>query len=1151
VALAYLASERHRPVPRDELADVVWGEELPGSWEQMLRGLALKIRRALGEGGIDGAAALVTVAGTLQLRLPADVVVDTEEAAAALAAAQTAVETGDAAQADAQARQATEVAARQFAPGAVGVWVERRQAELRELHLSALEVRAHAALAVADWQAAVTVAEEALALDRYRESAYQLLMAAHAGAGSRGEALATYERCRRVLAEELGVSPSAATEAAYLRLLGDEAPPAVAALAPLALPAAVAAPPGSFVVGREAECEALVVAFKRATVEGRRAVLVGGEPGVGKTTLVAHAALVAHAQGARILYGRCDEDLGVPYQPFAQALSQYVLTAPIWELTDHVAAHGGEALRLVPALGRRLPGTPPPPPVDADTARWRLFEAVVGLLATAAMAAPVVVVLDDLHWATPATLQLLRHALSQTADERILLLGTYRHSEIGPDHPLTATLADLRRVPGVERVTLDGLDRAGVEAFIVATRDAAPDELAPLGGALWAQTAGNPFFLGELLRDLDETHAMPLRDGAWRSDDGAIDVPAGVVEVVGRRLARLSPTTNRVLTVASVIGAEFDLDVVERAVAEADADLALDGVEEASAAQLVVEAGAPGAYRFRHGLVRDALYGNLGAVRRARLHRRVGEAIEALPGEAGDRLPALAHHFAEAAATGCIDQAADYALAAADHFLRIPAADAAVATLQRAVKVFDARRAGDDERRTALLLKLLTFQATLEHLLGRHDVAHDLLLRGLEAVPGTASTEAAVLKLELSVDALYRGDFAAQHAWGNDARQTAGVLKNEVLQACSAAVLAYGDYSVGAVQDGITHAEEAAALIDRLDDVELGARLDTMYFLGWSEYFLERFENAIRHLRRGTSVAGSTGKGHLLGPMMLGEVMALTARGQLSAAKDVVESAVDAARISTNPQALSWALFESCWVSAHAGDFVAALAAGEEAVALTRDLDENILSRAARTHLAWAYVHAGDPERCIQLMTEAGAPEFPFIEPARRAFWYEVLSQAELARENLQAASRWASRADGLGLPVAGGAATRARAAAEMWLGNLVRATELALAAANDAAEAEAPIEAARSRLLAGLALALGGKREEAIVQLGVAERELVGCGAAGFRDQAARALRWLGRPVRMTSTVLAPSLGTSQLASGEAEITEARRLWTNRPTDR
>ncbi len=726
VALAYLACERHRPVPRDELAEVLWGEELPASWEQMLRGVAFKIRGALGAADLDGAVALATVAGTYQLQLPAEVAVDVEEAATALSDARTALDAGDAAAADTLAAQAAEIAARHFAPGATGVWVERRQAELRELHLSALEVRAQAALARAEWLDALVAAEEAVALEPYRESAYQLLMAAHAGAGNRGAALEAYERCRAVLTEALGVNPSPATDATYLRLLGDEGARGLegSAQAPaLVLPRALAAAPGSFVVGRVAETNALAAAFKRATVDGRHAVLVAGEPGVGKTTLVAHGARLAYGEGARVLYGRCDEDLGVAYQPFAQALAQYVLGAPVGELIDHVAAHGGELMRLVPALARRLPGTAPPYSVDADSDRWRLFEAVVGLLRRAAVAAPVVLVLDDLHWAAPATLQLLRHLLASDDAERLLVVVTYRDSEVGRDHPLTAALADLRRQPGVEWLSLRGLDEAGVEAFVAATSGDAEDP-APLARALWSHTAGNPFFVGELLRHLGETGAVFRRAGPWRyySGDAQLDVPAGVVDVVGRRLGRLSEDANRALTLAAVVGIDFDLDVLERAAGQAESDATLDAVEEGVAARLVVEVGTPGSYRFAHALVRDALCGRLGAARRARLHRLVGEAIESGSGEDGDRLPALAHHFAEAATAGCAEKAADYAVAAADHALALPAADAAVAILQRGLGALDALRPPDHQRRVAVLLALS--QALYRD--GRNDEGRDV-----------------------------------------------------------------------------------------------------------------------------------------------------------------------------------------------------------------------------------------------------------------------------------------------------------------------------------------------------------------------------------------------------------------------------------------
>lgn len=181
-----------------------------------------------------------------------------------------------------------------------------------------------------------------------------------------------------MLAEELGVSPSAATEAVYLDLLGTDSS-GTSSLGPppsVPLPYALAPSGGPAVVGRDAESETLMAAYGRARAAGRQAVLVAGEPGVGKTTLVAEMARRAHADGARVLYGRCDQELGVAFQPFAQAVGGYVLHAPVEELAEHVGEFGGELARIAPALTRRLPAAPPPAVADAGSDRWRLFEAV-------------------------------------------------------------------------------------------------------------------------------------------------------------------------------------------------------------------------------------------------------------------------------------------------------------------------------------------------------------------------------------------------------------------------------------------------------------------------------------------------------------------------------------------------------------------------------------------------------------------------------------------------------------------------------------------------------------------------------------------------------------------------------------------------------
>src|SRR5215213_10182681 len=212
----YLVCERHRPVAKDELADVLWGEDLPRSWDQMLRGNASKLRTILARAGLEPVVTLKSAFGAYQLVLPADVVVDVEEAASALDAASSALDTGGGPEdAYRAASHTVAVAARGFLAGWPGIWVEQRQSELRDLRVRALELVSRAAAAMGRWGEAVAAAEEAVAIEPFRESAYQLLMTAHRGAGNPAEALRAYERCRRLLAEELGVSPAAATERLY------------------------------------------------------------------------------------------------------------------------------------------------------------------------------------------------------------------------------------------------------------------------------------------------------------------------------------------------------------------------------------------------------------------------------------------------------------------------------------------------------------------------------------------------------------------------------------------------------------------------------------------------------------------------------------------------------------------------------------------------------------------------------------------------------------------------------------------------------------------------------------------------------------------------------------------------------------------------
>jgi class 3 adenylate cyclase len=419
-------------------------------------------------------------------------------------------------------------------------------------------------------------------------------------------------------------------------------------------------------VGRHTEREHLLRTWKEARAGARRVVLVSGEPGMGKTRLAAEVAAAAHDDGATVLFGRCDEDLGVPYQPFVEALDAYASTCPADELAEQVGAYGGDLARLVPRLSSRIPDLPEPLRAEPDTERYRLFEAVRTFLSAIADAAPVVLVLDDLHWAARPTLLLLRHVVRAEDQQRLLVIGTYRDTDLGRGHPLADMLADLRREQGVERIALRGLDEGEVGAFVeAASGQELGDDGASLAEAVHAETEGNPFFVGQVLRHLVESGALVQTEGRWARgvDADAIGIPEGVRDVIGRRLAHLADTTNDVLATAAVIGREFDADLLV-ASTTLDEEVAFDALEEAERARLITGVPErPGRYTFAHALVRSTLYDEISTTRRLRIHRRIGHALER---RGGDRhVDELARHFCECAALGEIDRAVTYGRQAA------------------------------------------------------------------------------------------------------------------------------------------------------------------------------------------------------------------------------------------------------------------------------------------------------------------------------------------------------------------------------------------------------------------------------------------------------------------------------------------------------
>jgi class 3 adenylate cyclase/tetratricopeptide (TPR) repeat protein len=467
------------------------------------------------------------------------------------------------------------------------------------------------------------------------------------------------------------------------------------------LPARLAVRPVVGVVGRETELSVVLEAFKRvAAGGGREVLLVSGEAGLGKTTLLAEAARVAFAEGACVLFGHCEEDLATPYQLFTGALGHLVTHARHEQLAEHVESWGPELALLVPALASRLPGLQASRATDADTERYQVFAAVVGLLDTVSQAQPVVLVLDDLQWADRASLQLLQHVLAVDHPMRVLVLGTYRDAELSRAHPLNDALAGLHRSGEVGRLELAGLDDAGIVSLMEAAAGHALDDTAVrLARALHRETDGNPFFVSEVLRHLAETGAIThdAVTGRWVATATleAMALPASVRTIIGARVGRLGPDAERVLSLAAVIGRDFDLDVLAAAAAMAHDDV-LDILDAAAAATLVRElTDTPGHYTFAHALIQHTLYEDLGATRRARAHRRVAEALEELYAEhPGSRVGELARHW-HAAQPADPAKALDYSQRAGDAALAALAPGDALRHYAQALTIFE--RSGDPD----------------------------------------------------------------------------------------------------------------------------------------------------------------------------------------------------------------------------------------------------------------------------------------------------------------------------------------------------------------------------------------------------------------------------------------------------------------------
>jgi DNA-binding SARP family transcriptional activator len=702
--LALLVLHAGEVVSRDRLIDELWHGEPPPAAEVTLRSHISRLRSTLGAEHL-----LSRQPGYVLVLAPEEL--DATRFERLRAEGRDALAQGRPAEAGDRLRDAlalwrgsvlADVAYEPFAQGEI--------ARLEDLRLAALEERIEADLALGRHAALVGELEALVTEHPLRERLCGQLMLALYRSGRQAEALESYQEARRLLTQELGLEPSEALKELQRAILAHD--PSLEAPRPSELGTvqaqATAASGAVPFVGRERELGDLLHGLEEALAGHGRSFLISGEPGIGKTRLAEQVSRRARERGAEVLVGRCWDAGGAPaYWPWVQAMRTHIQGSDRDLLRRELGRGAPDIAQILPELDELYDELPAPPSGDPEGVRFRVFEATTSFLRSASRTRPLVLVLDDLHAADAASLLLLQFLVAALADARILLLGVYRDVDPGLRHPLSETLAELRRHPVTRELPLSGLPEDDVASFVSLTSGREP--AARLVGTLHRATDGNPLFLGEVMRLLATEDALEsISDAAvWRRT-----IPESVRAVIRRRLRHLSENCQLVLVLASVLGPEFDLEALEQ-VSEASGDVLLDVLDEAARERIVADVpGQPGRLRFTHALIRDTLYDEVPPGRRVQLHRRVGDALEKLYADNIEpHLAELAHHFYESARPAAAEKALAYARRAGERSLGRLAYEEAARLFTVGLKVLDRMERPHDEIRCELLLALGDAQA--------------------------------------------------------------------------------------------------------------------------------------------------------------------------------------------------------------------------------------------------------------------------------------------------------------------------------------------------------------------------------------------------------------------------------------------------------
>jgi DNA-binding NarL/FixJ family response regulator/tetratricopeptide (TPR) repeat protein len=884
------------------------------------------------------------------------------------------------------------------------------------------------------------------------------------------------------------------------------------------------------------------------------AIEVVGEPGIGKTRLLKEIGLRAEQRAHLVLTGSASElERDLPFSVFVDAVDEYVKglePESLATLDENVQA---ELPHVLPSISTQPTGRKALRPE-----RYRSHRAVNALLQHLAEAKPLVLMLDDVHWADMASVELLGAMLRRPPAGAVLLALARRPRH--PADPLSVALDRAHRAAALTRIELGPLTQ--VEA-----KELLGESVGSAGlTVLYEESGGNPFYLEQLARSVERADVISADLVAFST---RIGIPPAVGAALSEELAGLSKTGRRLLDAAAVAGDPFELDLATAA-AEMSEAAATDAIDELLQFDLISETDVPRRFRFRHPIVRRAAYAATAPGWRLGAHERCAEALARQGATAASR----AHHLEHSARKG--DLGAVAVLREAGEWSSRLAPASAARWFGAALRLLPDTASGQD--RVSLLLpraanlaalgrlrdahadllecirlvergtadwrvRVATACAGVEHQRGLLKAAHDHLATALRELRNEESAEAVELMIELTVDGSFTGKFDSMRDWAGRAVAAARRVDDRSLCAAAVAVRALAGAFAGDGDAAQTLCDEATELVDALSDEEVARQLDALAHLATADLYLDRFPAASRHARRALEIARATGQGDLPPDVVAMLGGSLWVPGRPLEAEEFFEGAVEAARLTDNNQSLAWTLFNHSYAALVAGKIDIALATAEESFELTEVMEPGILPALAGAVFASALLEAGQVGRSVEvLIARAGGEELPLLGGGWRARFLELLTRSLIAigrRADAQRAVAAAELcADAVGLPSAQAMAKMAAAELALEMGDASAAAEQALAAAAALESIAALVVAARAGELAGRAFARADDRKRATHEFERAAAAFESFGSVRYRNQVERELRKLGRHIyRRTQPGTSHAPGIAALTARELAI--------------